>query len=164
MADAVALQDKIRAARQRKQTGITVRVAIPGWPGLVGVYQPIDWRKRVELQRDLLTDQDNDFPDRVYGAAISTLIAASKTVEAQDENETTDLAIPLGVELAAWLGINAAKNGEPFAVTPEDALPLIIEDQGDMILHSEQVSEALARAELGVDKRIVGESKADSLT
>jgi hypothetical protein len=162
MADAEALQGKIRAARQRKQQGVTVRVAIPGWPGLVGVYAPVDWRKRVELQRDLLTDQDGELADRVYSASVSTLLAATKTVEAQDDGQTTDLDLPLGVELAAWLGINAAENGEPFAATPEDAVALIIEDQGDVILHAEQVSEALARAESGVDKRIVGESKADS--
>src|ERR1035441_5451637 len=108
MADATgALQDKIRAARQRKQNDVEIRVSLPEWPGLVGVYQPIDWRKRVDLQRDLLVSEDAEIADRVYNIAVSSLLAASKTVEAVDEGVTLDLGFPLGVELATWLDIRS---------------------------------------------------------
>ena len=163
MADATgALQDKIRAARQRKQNDVEIRVSLPEWPGLVGVYQPIDWRKRVDLQRDLLVSEDAEIADRVYNIAVSSLLAASKTVEAVDEGVTLDLGFPLGVELATWLDINATQNGEPLALVPDEALSLIVEDKGDLIAHFEQVTDKLETAEKAVDKSIVGKSDAVS--
>ena len=159
-----SLQQKVRAAKRKREAGETVKVPLPGYKGmLVGVYELADWQKRVEITiaREEAAQENENRAQAIWDLAAAHLLASSKTVEAVDGQERQELP-PLGVQLASWLGVNETKDGDPLALTDLDALPLIIEDGEELIEHFGQVLAAQGRLGERVDEKIVGESVAAS--
>lgn len=159
------LQQKVRNARVLREAGETVQIPIPGYQGmLVGVYALMDWQTRVGIKLAAEEKkQQADPAETLWEIAADYLLKSSKTVEAVDGDERQDLQMPLGPELASWLGENEpASDGTPLAATAMDALPLIIPDGEDLIDHFEQMLRAQQNAAEGVRDQIAGESGAAS--
>ena len=161
-----SLQQKVRAAKQGREALQIVRVPIPGYRGmLVGVYGLADWQTRVEINLKVAEARDNTNASRaqlLYDLAVQHLLASTRTVEAVDGDETTDLGVALGLELAGWLGVNEATDDGLLAATDADAVALVVEDGEDVIGHFNAVLAAQNGEAAGVDEQLVGESVAAS--
>jgi hypothetical protein len=155
-----SLQEKVRAARKRKQANALIKVSIPGWPMLIGRYHPVDWRTKGEI--DLRHENDGDRMELIRSVQAEFLLAANDGIEAVDGSERTDLGVKLGLGLAGWLGLNEPASDGPLAQTDLDALYLILEDGADVIEHAAEVKRLLREQDERVDEHLAGESEAAS--
>jgi hypothetical protein len=157
----LSLQEKVRAARKRRERDLVVRVPIPGWPLLIGRYKMVDWRVKGEI--DLRHEVEEDVLEKMRLVQTDFLIAASDGVEAVDDGERVDLGVTLGLGLAGWLGINEpTSDGSPLAADDQTAVALIIDDGEDLLEHATVVRTMLRGESEQVGEQIVGESKAAS--
>lgn len=152
-----SLQQKVQAARRKRQDNAVVRVAIPGYKGLlVGRYKTVDWRTRVDLQL-ALEGKEGRQSDLLWELAADHLLSSCEGIEASDGGETQDLGLVYGRELGEWLGLDMDD-----VETPRQAIGLIIEDGEDLIDHFGMVRKAQSDSSEGIDRAIVGESEAVS--
>ena len=153
MSDGLSLQQKVQKARERRTSGVEVRVPIDGYEDfLTGVYQTVDWRVKGEIE---LRYQDEPELDRIWQQQADFLLATSKTVEGTADGKTDDLG-PLGAALAAKLGLDVEGD------TDKQAVMQFFVDGAALIRHSNVVLEKLSKAERPAVEKTMGESEAAS--
>lgn len=154
--DVSSLQERVKAARERRQPAKVVTVEIPGYKGLLfGKYRRPAWRKRREIADGLDTETD-DRITRELCIAADFLVASCVGVEAHIDGEVQDLNVTLGTSLAAWLDLTGADSDR-------QAVFLILPDEDDLTDHSEIVIREQRVADgRNVDDDVAGESVAAS--
>lgn len=155
--DGHSLQQRVQAARRRRQDNAVVHVPIPGYQDtLIGRYKAVDWQTRVDINL-ALEGQTGRRSVLLWGLAADHLIASCEGVEAHLGEETADLGMTYGRELGEWLGLDME-----HVENPREALALIIEDGEDLIEHFSEVRKEQAEGSDKLDRDIAGESHAAS--
>jgi hypothetical protein len=150
--DASSLQERVKASRQAREQAKVVTVPIPGYTGvLAGRYRRPAWRRRREIAEG--ASGEGSPVDQELCVAADYLQASCEGIDATVDGETHDLAMGLGNELAAWLGLSVGENDR-------QAVFLIIPDEEDLTDHVETVIRLQREADGRSDEATAGKSVA----
>jgi hypothetical protein len=150
---AQSLQERLQSNRRTIQIKDKVTLEIPGYGGLYAHYRILDFAETRAVGDAVEATGVKRGKDRELYLAAEHLIAANVGVEAHIDGEIHELAQPLGVSLAEYLGLGACENDR-------QAVFLIFRRELDVMDQFVALQAEKAYADREADKTALGESEA----
>jgi hypothetical protein len=150
---AQSVQQRLRNARARIQVRQKVTLEIPGYGGLFGQYRLLDFHETRAVGAEVEASGVEGDTEKTLYLAAHHLLAASIGTEAHIDGQVHDIGLPLGRELAIYLGLDECENDR-------QAVFVIFRRAMDVAEQFEALQLQKAYADREADKSVVGESEA----